>query len=58
MSAQPSSDLINRKPATPLERHRALILRRMASLSVPQNTKLLHDMPTKQKPVFGVFASV
>ena len=35
MTAKTSSDLINRKLVTPLERQRALILRRMASLKVP-----------------------
>jgi len=58
MSAQPSSGLINRKPLTPVERHRALILRRMASLNVTPNTRLLHDVPTKTKPAGARFATI
>jgi hypothetical protein len=59
MSAQPSPDLIFVKTLTAAQiKRRAAYARLMGSLPVTPNTKILHDMPTKQKPVFGVFASV
>jgi hypothetical protein len=48
-----------RKPAiTPLERRRIEQARLLASLPVPQHTKLEHGYPVKQKPASGINASV
>jgi hypothetical protein len=48
-----------RKPAlTDLQKRRISQARLLASLPVPQHTKLEHGYPVKQKPASGINASV
>lgn len=59
MSAQPDCGLIFVKPLTTAQiKRRAAYARLMGSLPVTPNTKLLHNVPTKQKHALGRFATI
>jgi hypothetical protein len=59
MSAKLSSDLIFVKPLTAAQiKRRAAYARLMGSLPVTPNTRLLHDVPSKQQPAGRRFATI
>ena len=59
MIAQPASDLTFVKPLTAAQiQRRAAYARLMGSLDVMPNTRLLHNLPVKQKPAGARFATI
>jgi hypothetical protein len=59
MSAQLAPALIFVKPLTAAQiKRRAAYARLMGSLPVTPNTKLLHNLPSKQQPAGARFATI